>query len=347
MRLDDYQRWLDSQFFDDEEKVSAAPPEPPVLVEEVVSKDSTLPTDSPPEPQSSVANLEPAKSAPTLETTASTAQSPAPRPEVAATTRFMRSESDDEDLEVPSLDNYLPMFRSRETPVESPDNQDSAIPESSAPTVESHVTQDDSAATDAIGMTVDSEAAPESPVAEPASPSIPEQPESASDEMAAEQPVEQPEPEIQVLERAAGAPVITPARKIATTGGRARQVRVSKRSGAHEDMNPEELWNLVPRHLKSLLAVETEGVARNSYTREFKESRVELIQRLLDPTLSLEETARLLNVCPTTVRRYTNRGLLTHHRTTGDQRRFKLSDVLVFLDSQSDEGASESQAGSA
>jgi excisionase family DNA binding protein len=76
-------------------------------------------------------------------------------------------------------------------------------------------------------------------------------------------------------------------------------------------------------------------VTQNSYKRSFRETRIDLIQRLLDPTLSLEETARLLNVCPTTVRRYTNRGLLRHQRTTGDQRRFKLSDVLTFLEHQS------------
>ena len=79
----------------------------------------------------------------------------------------------------------------------------------------------------------------------------------------------------------------------------------------------------------------SDEVAQHSYKRGFKESRIELLQRLLDPTLSLEETARLLNVCPTTVRRYTNRGMLRHLRTGGDQRRFKLSDVLSFLESQS------------
>jgi excisionase family DNA binding protein len=100
-------------------------------------------------------------------------------------------------------------------------------------------------------------------------------------------------------------------------------------------MNATTLWSLVPKHLQTLLALGTEEVAQNSYKRGFKESRLELIQRLLDPTLTLEETARLLNVCPTTVRRYTNRGLLTHQRTPGDQRRFKLSDVLAFLEAQS------------
>lgn len=62
------------------------------------------------------------------------------------------------------------------------------------------------------------------------------------------------------------------------------------------------------------------------------ETRQELVQRLLDPTLTLREAALLLDVCPTTVRRYTNRGLLNCFRTPGNQRRFHLSDVLEFLE---------------
>jgi excisionase family DNA binding protein len=61
------------------------------------------------------------------------------------------------------------------------------------------------------------------------------------------------------------------------------------------------------------------------------EAREQLVQRLMDPTLTLEETATLLGVCPTTVRRYTNRGVLRHFRTEGNQRRFRLSDVLEFM----------------
>ena len=73
-------------------------------------------------------------------------------------------------------------------------------------------------------------------------------------------------------------------------------------------------------------------VAQRSYG-SFRETREELLQRLLDPQLSLEDAARILNVCPTTVRRYTNRGLLKHYRTAGNQRRFRLSDILEFLES--------------
>jgi len=65
-----------------------------------------------------------------------------------------------------------------------------------------------------------------------------------------------------------------------------------------------------------------------------KHTREELIERLLDPTLTLRETATLIGVCPTTVRRYTKRGVLKCFRTPGNQRRFRLSDVLDFIERQ-------------
>ena len=65
-----------------------------------------------------------------------------------------------------------------------------------------------------------------------------------------------------------------------------------------------------------------------------RERRDELVQRLLDPTLNLHEAAVLLGVCRTTVRRYTDRGLLRCFRTPGNQRRFNLSDILDFMERQ-------------
>lgn len=97
------------------------------------------------------------------------------------------------------------------------------------------------------------------------------------------------------------------------------------------DADVQEKWDRVPHHLQTLFGSTASEIAQNSY-KAFKETREMLIQRLLDPTISLEEAARILNVCPTTVRRYTNRGVLKHHRTVGNQRRFKLSDVLVFME---------------
>ena len=42
----------------------------------------------------------------------------------------------------------------------------------------------------------------------------------------------------------------------------------------------------------------------------------------------------MLDVCPATVRRYTNRGILPHERSRGNQRRFRLSCVLAFMEAQ-------------
>jgi len=98
-------------------------------------------------------------------------------------------------------------------------------------------------------------------------------------------------------------------------------------------------------HYWDLLSqIGSHDVAQNSYKSTFRETREELVQRLLDPPLTLEETARLLGVCPTTVRRYTNKGNLRHFRTTGNQRRFRLSDVLEFLESRESEIAADAQA---
>jgi excisionase family DNA binding protein len=103
---------------------------------------------------------------------------------------------------------------------------------------------------------------------------------------------------------------------------------------------PSTLFRVVPRlprHWQLLLETPEEGVTQNSYKLPFKETRQELVRRLLDPPLTLEEVARLLGVCPTTVRRYTNRGCLRHYRTPGNQRRFRLSDVLEFMETRAAE----------
>lgn len=94
----------------------------------------------------------------------------------------------------------------------------------------------------------------------------------------------------------------------------------------------EQLWTQLPKNLKFLAGVYDDNVTQNYYTTKFKESREELIRRLVDPELNLEDTARLLGVCPATVRRYTNRGWLPHHRTNGNQRRFRLSGIVAFVE---------------
>jgi hypothetical protein len=96
----------------------------------------------------------------------------------------------------------------------------------------------------------------------------------------------------------------------------------------------EDIWTRLPKHLRYLAEWGDDGVAQRYYKSETKESRQELIARLTNPVLSLEDTARLLGVCPATVRRYTDRGWLHHFRTEGNQRRFRLSDIVLFLEEQ-------------
>jgi excisionase family DNA binding protein len=98
------------------------------------------------------------------------------------------------------------------------------------------------------------------------------------------------------------------------------------------DPELQAVWQALPKNVEFLCGFFDDSVTSNYYRGEFKETRQNLIRRLLDPEISLEETSRLLGVCPATVRRYTNRGWLEHHRTGGGQRRFRLSDVVRFVD---------------
>jgi len=66
--------------------------------------------------------------------------------------------------------------------------------------------------------------------------------------------------------------------------------------------------------------------------RPLTETREEIILRLLDPEMTLHEAAALLNLSKATVRRYTTIGKLNCSRTAGGQRRFRLSDLLTFLE---------------
>jgi excisionase family DNA binding protein len=71
-----------------------------------------------------------------------------------------------------------------------------------------------------------------------------------------------------------------------------------------------------------------EAVARR---QQRAESRAQLIERLSNPLLTLQETSLLLNVCPATVRRWSNSGSLPHVRTEGNQRRFRWRDVQLLM----------------
>ncbi len=98
------------------------------------------------------------------------------------------------------------------------------------------------------------------------------------------------------------------------------------------DSSLQQAWATLPKSVSFLVEFFDDAVTSHSYGGEFKETRAELVTRLLDPEITLEETARLLGVCPATVRRYTNRGWLSCHRTKGGQRRFRLSGVVGFVE---------------
>lgn len=98
------------------------------------------------------------------------------------------------------------------------------------------------------------------------------------------------------------------------------------------DPEIQAIWQYLPKNIDFLSSFFDDSVTANYYRGEFKETRQELIRRLLDPELTLEEVSRLLGVCPATVRRYTNRNWLSHHRTKGGQRRFRLSGVVRFVE---------------
>lgn len=95
-------------------------------------------------------------------------------------------------------------------------------------------------------------------------------------------------------------------------------------------------WDRLPTHLKLL--------ARYLDPQADEEVR-QTVERLLDPTVTLEESAKLLGVCAATVRRYANKGILGHQRTPGNQRRFRLSEVAAFLERQSNGLADLSNGG--
>ena len=109
------------------------------------------------------------------------------------------------------------------------------------------------------------------------------------------------------------------------------RMAVSETSNGKLDEELKELLETLPSNLEFLAQFFDDDVTAKYYNHDFKETRTELIRRIVDPELTLEEVSRLLGVCPATVRRYTNRGWLEHHRTKGGQRRFRLSSVAKHV----------------
>lgn len=146
------------------------------------------------------------------------------------------------------------------------------------------------------------------------------------------QPPQHTEPEAEPAPTPSAAP-----EKPYSDGPRLRKRAGRKKRDPEAIVPPEadEVWAKLPQYLRYLAEWTDDSVTRKYYpVRGRDESREELIARLTDPVLTLEETARLLGVCPATVRRYTDRGWLHCFRTEGNQRRFRLSDIVAFLEEQ-------------
>lgn len=179
-----------------------------------------------------------------------------------------------------------------------------------------------------------------SPVVEPPQP--PEEPPAeaeATQPVAAEQPglFEAPPegPSIAPPEAAAPLEVAPPARapQPAVAAAKATKprtpARVSLAKMARQESIRGRIALVTAERDQRTLPIDLPSRKKRSKAEE--ETREELLSRLLDPELTLAETAKVLDVCPATVRRYADRGTLPHHRTPGNQRRFKLTDVLDFL----------------
>lgn len=60
--------------------------------------------------------------------------------------------------------------------------------------------------------------------------------------------------------------------------------------------------------------------------------RRRLIVQLLNPVLTMQQACLMLDLSQTTVRRATESGTLKSFRTAGGQRRFRLLDILEYMD---------------
>lgn len=70
------------------------------------------------------------------------------------------------------------------------------------------------------------------------------------------------------------------------------------------------------------------GKPKQTRIRIRPETRDQMIERLLNPEISLHEASVIIGVCRATVRRYADSDALVHERTEGNQRRFRLREVL-------------------
>jgi len=137
------------------------------------------------------------------------------------------------------------------------------------------------------------------------------------------EPVSEPEPEpVSEPVQAVPEPVVEPPKPAVTPPVEKKEPKKRGRKKKTESDEPGLFAKDVSEH---------QAINRQRLAKKSRIEREELIEKLLDPVISLEEAATLIGVCKTTVRRYTNKGELECLRTPGSQRRFKLSQVLEFV----------------
>lgn len=85
-----------------------------------------------------------------------------------------------------------------------------------------------------------------------------------------------------------------------------------------------------PAAAKEGAGVANRGKGEGKRQRLTTETREQLLERIRNPLLNLDEAAIILRVCKATVRRYADSGLLPHVRTPGGQRRFYYRDIEAF-----------------
>src|SRR5438105_3091232 len=239
MRMDDYQKWLDDQFVDEST---------PQIAESAPTEVATAEVESIAPKPAFLNELAPSFPAPSAYSTPGWAEPSAPKPihmevhPLAPPPPTPTAAS--EEPAIPTLDDYIPSLRARSQPPA----------ESVAPPIENRAT--------------------------PAPPPVNYQPEPAPEmipvavrsdtatitEEPIKRPIEvQPSPPRELDQKAESA--------------RPRYARATNAAEAAPPLDPDRLWNLAPKHLQVLLAMEPNEIAQHSYKRQFKESRVELISR--------------------------------------------------------------------
>ncbi len=366
MRLDEWQKYLDSQFLDD---TLEAPPAP----------EARLPKPPAPREHQAVRPLE-EPPAPVLPETTDPGVVPddvpvfrAPAPQARASEPISPPIRTDDLQDLPMFLTALPAAEDRPRFVQASPEPEEERPQFAAPETE---TVDTPAFVIPESVRAAADSAEDVPLFRlpKANADVPQiQPQDRTSRPAADPPKTAPAPALfaplpdmdaDILifesylpiprleaETEQPAPEETPAPAERSPKRRARHARNVRPENVPSGLSAADLWAKVPKHVQTLLALERmdeQEIAQFSYKRPFAEKRHELIERLLDPILSLEDAARLLNVCPTTVRRYTNKGILTYYRKEPEhtsqrsagqnketrQRRFRLSDILAFLETQ-------------